>query len=358
MLLCITYNSFDRFGDSETRNIKVGFLDYDNSSLSVGFQSYLNKELHIDTVENKSYEELSDQLIDRSISAIIEIPSGLERDGILSGKIPEVVTTTLDDYENNAFLKAYINNYFSSVNQLVTASGGDEEKFYAMFSKYEESKTSILQNAAYVIDYEKSGANTGLRLSSGFFTLLMTLMSFCLALVVMEDRENGVFNRIRMSPVKSGQYILGTSLFVIFSSFIVAGVYCSYLWIKKYPVSVPLGYLLLTMVLFILFMTGFALMVALFSKSISEMTSLIIIIGNLGPILGGAYFNIDRASQSLQRISKLTPHYWFVQGIKDLIDHPDADVRKNIVILALFALLSFLVAAVKFVQKENSREIV
>lgn len=356
ILLCMIYVAFSKFGDSETRNIKVGLLDYDNSDVSVDFKQYLNQELHIDTVENESYQNLSYQLIDRKISAIIELPKGFEKEGIAAGKFQNIVSTTLDDYENNAFIKAYINIYFSSINQLITAAG-NEKQFQILFHDYKQQEKKIVQNSAYIMDYEKSGANTGLRLSVGFFTMMMTLMSFCLALVVMEDRQNGVFNRIQISPVKSEQYIMGTSMFVIISSLIIPVVFCAFLWEKDYPISVSIGYLFLIMTLFILFMTGFALIAALFSKSISEMTSLIIILGTLGPILGGSYFSVNGVSESLQRISKLTPHYWLMQGIKDLIENPNQDVRNNIIILTLFAVLSLLVAAVKFVQKENSIEI-
>ena len=294
-------------------------------------------------------------MIDRNISAIIEIPKGLEKDGITTGKLPSVITTTLDDYENNAFIKSYINIYFGSINQLITAADGDKTLFQDMFSDYQKQDRKIKQEAAETIDNEQEAANRGLRLSIGFFTMMMTLMSFCLALVVMEDRQIGVFNRIQVSPVRSEQYIIGTSMFAAFSSLVIVIIYCVFLSIGDYAITVPISYLLLVMTLFLFFMLGFALIVALFCKTVSAMTTLLIVLGTIGPILGGAYFPVDHVAQSLQRISKLTPHYWFMQGIKELMENPNKDVHTNIIILALFAGLSFLIAAVKFVQKENSR---
>lgn len=356
ILLCFSFTAFrNNFAGAGIDNIQIGFLDYDNSSISADFKRYLNEELNISTIENETYDNLTYQLIDRNISAIIEIPKGLEKDGITTGKLPNVITTTLDDYENNAFIKSYINIYFGSINQLITAADGDKTLFYNMFSDYQKQDRKIKQEAAETIDNEQEAANRGLRLSIGFFTMMMTLMSFCLALVVMEDRQIGVFNRIQVSPVKSEQYIIGTSMFAAFSSLVIVIIYCVFLSIGNYAITVPISYLLLVMTLFLFFMLGFALIVALFCKTVNAMTTLLIVLGTIGPILGGAYFPVDHVAQSLQRISKLTPHYWFMQGIKELTENPNKDVRTNIIILSLFAILSSLIAAVKFVQKENSR---
>ncbi len=354
--ICCLFVAFgSSFGDSETKNIKVGFIDEDNSSISIDFKRYLNEELEIVTIENVTYDNLTYQLIDRDISAIIEIPKGLEQNGISKVKIPSVITTTLDDYENVAYIKAYINIYFNSVNLIVEAAEGNESLFQELFAGFQSNDQKIEQRSAYVANKEKDAAYQGLIQAAGFFTMMMMMMSFCTALVVMEDRQSGVFNRIQISPVKSQQYIIGTSMFAVFTSLIIVVVFCTFLVIGGYPIGVPISYLALVMSLFALFMIGFALIVALFCKSLNAMVTFIIILGTIGPILGGAYFSVDGAPELLQRLSKATPHYWMMKGIKDLIRDPNMDVRINILILTLFALLSFLIAAVKFVQKESSR---
>jgi len=354
--ICCLFALFgNTFGEAETSNIVVGYLDEDNSSISIDFKRYLKEELNIDTIENETYDNLTNQLIDRSISAIIEIPEGYEKNGIAQGKLTSVTTTTLNDYENVAFIKSYINIYFRSVDIIVKAADGDESLFHKIFPEFQTQGKNIEQISAYVADKGKDAAEIGLRQAAGFFTMMMMIMSFCLALVVFEDRQSGVFNRIQISPVKSAQYIIGTSIFAVFTSLIIVTVFCTFLFVNKYPIGVPIRYLLLVMSLFALIMVGLALIVALFCKSKSAIMTLIITLGVIGPILGGAYFPIDTAPETLQRLSKITPHYWMMQGIKDIMLNPDMDVSKNIIILSLFAILSFLVAAVKYVQKEDSR---
>lgn len=355
-LICFTYISFgNSFGGAETDNIVVGFLDNDKSSISVDFKKYLKEELHMDTIENLSYDEFTYELIDHKISAIIEIPSGMEQSGILSGELPGVTTTTLDDYENAAFIKSYINIYFSSVDMLMKAAAGDSDKFAESFHKFQNEKGSIQQEAAYVANEKEDAARIGIEMAVGFFTMLMTILCLCIALVVMDDRQTGVFNRIQVSPVKSEQYIIGTTLFAIITSLFIVMVFGIFLIIRQDPYGISVGYLLLAMSLFALIMLGFALNVALFCKSNNAMITAVFIVGMIGPILGGAYFPVDAITGTLGKVTRLTPHYWLMQGIKDLQENSGADVRTNLIILTLFAVLSFLIASVKYVQKGNSR---
>lgn len=355
-LPCFIYVAMgSNFGDEETDNVKVGLLDYDRSSISIDFKRYLNEELHIDTIGDETYDSLTYDLINRKISAVIEIPEGLEQKGVINGQLPAVIITTLDDYYNAAFIKAYINTYFSSVNLLVKASGGDKTAFQEAFGSFRAKDRVVRQEAAYIPDKEKNAAQMGLRQAIGFFTMMMVLICFCTAHVVMEDRQSGVFNRIQASPVKSGQYITGTGLFAIFSGLIGVAVFGSFLIIRDDPIGVSIGYLLPVMSLFVLLMVGIALIAALFSKSTNAMTTIIVILGTIGPVLGGAYFPVDNITGSLKSLSRITPHYWLMQGVKDLQLNPDADVRANVIILSLFVVLSFLMASIKFVQKGSSR---
>lgn len=356
ILLCVIFYSMGKsFAGYDVKVMKVAIIDQDESSISIDFKRFLKEELNIRLEEGTDYEIFSNQLIERKISAIIEIPEGYEKEGIAHGRLSNVVTTTLDDYENAAFLKTYIQLYFSSLNLMVSASEKDEEAFRKLFQEYPAHGKEVELQSGYTPDREKDGAQTGLSQAAGFFTMMLMILSLCIAFVVLEDRQSGVFSRIQIAPVKSGNYIIGTSLFAIASCLLIIMIFCSFLWLGHYPIGVPIVYLVVFMSLFAIFMIGLALAAALFLHTKNAVMSFIIIFGSVGPILGGAYFPVDMSPELIQRLSKITPHYWMMQGIKDLMEKPDTDIRVNIVILALFAILSFLITAVKFVQKQESR---
>lgn len=356
VVLCFAFVLMgNNFADYDTKEVTVGFLDEDQSSISIDFKGYLEEGLKFHIVTD-DYDSLANQLIERKISAIIEIPSGLEADGLKQGELPNVITTTLDDYENVGFIKSYINVYFNSINLLMKTSEGSESQFQKLFFEFKNQKIEIKESVGYISDRQRDAVKAGLPQAVGFFTMMMMIMSLFTSTLVMEDRKSGVFKRMQASPVKSSQYLIGTSAFAILVSLLIVIVFCVFLYATDYPIGKEIPYLALGMSLFVVFMVGVSLIAALFTKSENAMKTLLIIVGTVGPIMGGAYFPVGSAPELLQRLSKLTPHYWLMQGIKDLLEKPDENVWMNLVILALFALLSFLIAGIKFVQKEEGKE--
>src|SRR5690606_13307441 len=103
--------------------IEIGVLDYDNSILSKDFKSYLSEELDYKLIEHDSYDYLSGLLIDKNISSIIEIPSGFYNT-FASGNDGNIVITSTDDFENAAFLEAYMNSYLAGIKLLSISAEG------------------------------------------------------------------------------------------------------------------------------------------------------------------------------------------------------------------------------------------
>ena len=109
------------------------------------------EDLNYDLLENKTYEELSSVLIDRDISFIIEIPEDFYQQ-YASGNKKNVIVTSLDDYENAAFIQVYINNYLSSIKILSNGAEGDRKIFDQLLSDYDNDSIRITQSEAVKID--------------------------------------------------------------------------------------------------------------------------------------------------------------------------------------------------------------
>ena len=105
---------------------QVGVMDYDNSILSKDFKSYLTEELNYELIEHDSYDYLSEMLIDKSISSIIEIPEGFY-DTFASGRDGNIIITSTDDFENAAFLEAYMNSYLAGIRLLSVSAEGSSD---------------------------------------------------------------------------------------------------------------------------------------------------------------------------------------------------------------------------------------
>ena len=349
-ILCfILWSLGNLIADQTDAKISIGVIDYDQSTLSGDFKNYLAEDLNYDLLENKTYEELSSVLIDRDISVIIEIPEDFYQQ-YASGNKKNVIVTSLDDYENAAFIQVYINNYLSSIKILSNGAEGDRKIFDQLLSDYDNDSIRITQSEAVKIDKKVVADKAGFINAVGFYLMIIFAISVLLAFMVVEDRLSGVFNRIQVTPVKPIQYIVGTGIFGLLICFIQIGLFCVYIAYAHIETGVPMYLILLLMGLFSLFTVSFTIAIAVVLKSKNSASSSIIGFSTIGCILGGAYFPIDMAPKTLQNLAKILPQYWFMNAFRNLQVDITANILPNIMILLLFSILFLLIGAVLFAQ--------
>ena len=333
--------------------IKVGLIDQDQSILSSDFKSYLTEELDYELITDHTYEELSALLIEKNISVIIEIPKGFyEKTAI--GNMQEIIVTSLDDYENAAFLEANLNSYMHSIQMLADSAGKEKELFDQLLLDYGTEGVPITQTAAMTLDKQMMKGKEGFINSIGFYLMLVFGLSIILSFIVVEDYLSGVFQRVKISPVRPVQYIIGTGIFGMIICLIELVIYCGYIWIADIDIGFSLGLLVFMMFLFSLFTVCFAIAVALWVKSKATVGAISMGFSTIGCILGGAYFSLDMAPQRLQSLARVLPQYWFMETFKALQKDQTANVWPNIIILSLFTLLTFLIGAVLFSQNHKN----
>lgn len=336
-------------------NMVVGMIDADQSSISVDFKHYVSQELNIDIVEDSSYEELINQLLDKRISVIIEIPKDYEQNAINRKAAGQLEMTALDDYENIAFIKSYMNSYFAGIDMMLQSADSDAEVFDTLFKNYQTQELDIVQISAKTVDVESEKVKQGFIYSLGFFIMLASSCGLFVAFIVFDDRKNGVFRRIQATPVKPVQYIIGTSVFGVIVGWMMVGIICGFLTIWNISTGIPMGIMLYMMMAFIVINVLVSLFIGLCFDNKGGVAMAIAIFSCMFSLLGGAYFPIDVAPSTLQNIAKLTPQYWLIQGFKDIQADPQADIRANMIVLALFILLFALMSGVRFVQRTASR---
>lgn len=350
ILLCILIYMMGQFVANATLSkIQIGVIDYDKTILSEDFKSYLSDELNYQLVEDDSYEYLSDMLIDNSISSIIEIPEDFN-DKFASNKDGNIDITTTDDFENAAFLEAYMNSYLAGVRLLSVNANGDKESFDKLIAEYREVEISIYKSVAFDLDLDKFRQQEGFRNTIGFFLQIVFALGMVLSFMIVNDRESGIYNRITVTPVKPVQYITGNSIFGLILSMVMVVIYCGYLTFTKIDIGFPVYKLFLLMLLLSIFTTCFIIDISILIRSKSGLSALIMGYCVLGAILGGAYFPIEFAPESLQNMAKTLPQFWFMDAIRKLMDNRVADITSNVIIMGLFTVLAFLIGAVLFSQ--------
>ena len=127
-------------------------------------------------------------------------------------------------------------------------------------------------------------------------------------------------------------------------------IYCAYIAIMDIDIGFPVYKLLCLMLLLSLFVTCFVVGASILIKSKSGMMVLIMAYSTIGSILGGGYFLIEMAPEKLQKLARILPQFWFMDALNKLMDNADANISSNIIIMALFTVLAFLLGAVMFSQ--------
>lgn len=332
----------DAFMASE--KIDIAVIDNDKSELSECIKNYFSNKVNMNIVDEAKAEKYNDMLINTDISAIIEIPEGFQQ-SVLDGNIKKIVSTTLDDYENAAYVSVYIDGFMRSAETASVAAKGDKDTLLKILST--EDGAELTTESAVVSSREALYVQAGYYFSSGFLTMLVYGVGIFVTLAVMDDKSYGTYNRMRASSVTGMQYIIGTSMASSISSLLVMLPVLLFLIISGAEITFSIPYVLIANVLFALISTALAIFIALLVNEKSTIFMLSGCIAGLGSILGGAFFPITESAGPLKYLSMLTPQFWFT----DLVGGSTANPLINITILALYTALLFLASAVVFSKR-------
>ncbi|MCM1024328.1 MAG: ABC transporter permease [Prevotella sp.] len=331
--------------------VKVGIVDLDESPLSEDLKKYFTDCLGIGVEEEKNYDFQADMLIDKKISAIIEVPQGFYAGAAAGGLVPLTITT-LDDYENAAFIESYADSYMRGAEILSSAAKGDEETFLKMLSSGISAGSVSVAEA----DGGKNGglsANEAFAITEGIMMMFLMAILFFISNIILSDRKTGVYSRTLCSVIKPLEYVVGIGLFGVICCSAASLTVTLYIFCTNGELELPLGTVILVNELFVLFSVGTAVMVSLLVKSMQTLVAVVIGYTTVGCMLGGAWFPIADGLGALGHIAKFLPQYWVMDMIRNMPGDPGYNAAPNICILALFAVLSYLVSAIIFTRKNN-----
>lgn len=349
-LLASTLNTGEYIEDAYyVTKIPVGLIDLDGSALSDDFEKYLTETLEMEVTKDLSEDNLTDMLINREISAIIEIPSDFGKSAA-AGSPSNISYTALDDYENAAFLEIYLNSYMRKIALLSESAGGNAEKFETLLDKSEADVSGIssADNSASIEDQQRAS----FQLAAGAFLMFSMAFSMVIALTVLDDKKFGTYNRMQISPVSSAEYISGTALFGIVIGLIFSAGFLVSIVLKGINPGLPIWLIAVMLVLFTLFSVGFSLIVALIVKNKTMILTITCGLTTILCILGGAWFPVDKSNVVLSKLAALTPHYWFMETIRGVQGDATFNFLPAVAMLTLFAVLTYLIAAAVFAKKQ------
>ena len=334
--------------------IRVGLIDSDNSHVSTDLARYIEHDLDIEIEKTMGLDELKTELVDKRISAIIEIPMGLEA-GLLTGEeTPGIGLTVMGDYANEAFLRAYLNSYIESLNTLLAFSDGDVNTLAELLGEVNAGgiKVSTKDKNSEILRIQSERDSFGAII--GLYQIISFLLAIGLCNMFYADRKGGTFARVRASNVRATAYTTAMGLVGIVISLLVIALPLALVAITNLDTGVPMGVTVLATFVFSLFIIAFGMFAGLCMPSLDSIVALIVIVATITSMMGGAFFPLDTAPEFFKNFAIITPQYWFSDIMSSYRDGAGHWVE-NIVAILLMAAIFFILSGVRFVMKSTAK---
>jgi len=332
--------------------IPIGLAAHEENAVTADLRSYLENELGMEVVESADSDYLDSELVDRHVAAVVEVPDGFE-ESLLAGSPPALDVRFLDDYANAQFVRGYLASYAESLGTLALGADGSETKLQDMLTSLHTDLVPVTTQALDPSLLVRLSHQNAFRQFMGFYVMISSLLGIASALQLLDDRQMGLYNRVKVSAVRTTSYILGTSGVGIVNAVMLIAPFFIYTSVVGLDVGVRLWQAAALCLLYSLFVVGAALLAAMYLRTKSAVIAWIISLATIMCMLGGAFFPIDTAPVLFQNLARATPQFWFMDAVLSLQNDPDSSWGLNAVAIALFALLCFILAGIRFVHRRG-----
>ncbi|HET7645160.1 MAG TPA: ABC transporter permease [Candidatus Limnocylindria bacterium] len=312
---------------SDDLDLRLGYADLDGSSTSAAFrdgplQALVDAELatitaYDDAQAARAAVEAGD------VSAVAIVPSGFGQDVELGQATAIEVVGDVDAGFSTDILRSLAEGYareLESVRLAVATVIGDT--FPVPRERVAELVAGALEQPSPVsvvdvpAELRQMGAHTFYAASMAIFFLFFTAQFGVLSLLA--ERRGGTLPRLVAAPIPPAAIVAGKALgsFVMgISAMVVLAVASTLLLGADW--GDPLGVAAL-IVAAVVAATGITAFITTFARTEEQAGGWNSIVAVTLAILGGAFMDLSQAPEILSRLSFLTPHAWFLQGLDEM----------------------------------------
>lgn len=332
--MCIT------FVDGEIKT-KVSIIDYDQTQLTKALQDNIaSKAQMIDPIEEGLIEE---KLLGLRVDYVLVIEKGFT-DGVIAGEDVKLKSYSVQESNISLPIQSYVDQWVTDARIIANAVNQDTERFYTEFNLNNESGTLVLEKKR-LTDEGRGVSRTAL----GYMVMAMLYTSLITGTVILMNKNNNTLSRTLSAPVRMRSYMLQIILSFLFISLIQIAfvLLVVQLGFNLFAGSTILAiFVLLT--IFALVSVSLGVLISSLAKNIIQ--SVFIGICMIPPLamLGGAYFPLDFASDTVKTLSKFSPVTWVLSGVEKILRGQDfTTISDDLLILLLFAVVFFLLGSIR-----------
>lgn len=331
------------FIDGEIKT-KVAIIDHDRTELTSDLRtSVATKATLVDkVVEN----EIEDKLMGLQLDYVILIDKGFT-DRLIKGEPAQLRTYSVKESNASIPIRTLIDQWVHDARLISAATNHEAEQFYVEFGRYNELGALQLEKKSLVDEGRGKP-----RITLGYLVMSMLYTSVITALVILMNKHNYTLYRTLIAPVRMRSYMLQ----IIISFLVISVIQIIFvLLVLKFGFGMFPGTTLLSIFLLLLIYSlvsvSFGVLISSWAKNIVQ--AVFIGISTIPPLamLGGAYFPLDYASDTVKTMSQFSPVSWILGGIEKILRGQDfVTVSDHILILLLFAVVFFLLGSIRKVD--------
>jgi ABC-2 type transport system permease protein len=323
----------------------IAVYDGDEGPVAAGFWEVMAsvEDEEFATVADASTEDAARFLVDNDeVAAAILIPSGFSA-AVAANEAAEIVlVTNPDESIGAAVATAIATGYAGEINAVrlsvatALASGAtvDPAEVGDLVEAAQARATPVVLEG---IEAEESGFDIATFFAMGIavFFLFFTVQFGILSLI--DERDSGTMARLLAAPIRKQSILLGKLL----AAFVIGVAATVVLWLATtllMGASWGNGFgVLLLIIAGVAAAMGLTAAIAMSAKTAEQAGALTAFVVVVFGIVGGVFFPVNSASGLFSVASRLTPHFWLMDGFQDL----SAGSSVGAVLPALGAVLLF-----------------
>lgn len=335
------------FGDGEV-SLEVGVVDLDDGDLAGTFRSVLETADVITGVEDLSDVTAAEAAVDGGdLDAAFVLPEGLS--GAPTSPVPVTLRVVVDpDRAVDRLVATSVAESFAqrvdttavAVALVAASTGGPPDEAtvgrVASLVAEEGPAVTIRQGAT---DDDQLDPTTYLAAGMAVFFLFFTVQFGVVSL--LEERDRGTLSRLNVAPIRPGavyQAKVLTSVALGLVSMTVLVVATTVLLDARW--GDPLGVALLVGCGVVAASATVAVVSAV-ARTAEQASTWQAVIGIVLGMLGGSFFPLSAAPDWLAQLQRLSPHYWFLDGLGQLTGGGDpADALPAAAALLAFGMVA------------------
>lgn len=295
----------------------VGILDYDKTELTEKLISYLEESSEFKYLTKE--DNLNEMVFNGKVDCIFQFDDGFTKQ-ILEGKNASVKCYGVEDSAQIIPIKNNMDSAISVARQAAAATKGEESAFYKAMEQYEKRD--------YIAEYHGIGNNKNddveqAALALGYIALGMAFLISYSTLLIIEDKDSGIYDRLIVSPQKMSMYYFQHLL----SSIVVAVIQTVVLMIVL-PVIVHISFgdnilqivsVGAICVLFAMCFIAIGLVIAGYARNKYEANAWVIMFNIPVLMLGGCMWPRSLMPEIFQRIGDFMPTAWFLSAAEHVL---------------------------------------